>query len=265
MVPGSAIDFLSDYDIELYVSNLAFAANDDWLTFMGPIMVRWPYQPRATVREGWITRLVLFQDGVRVDFQITADLHVSADAYRNGGRVLVDKDNLFAHLREPSYTEYLVKKPTAERYEELVHEFWWDAIYLPKYLWRKELPFAKYMLDHVLRHNFLYPMIEWYLGTITDWTANPGLWGKRFKHYLDQETWWQLEATFAGADLGEVGRHFCPARSVLLISQEGRPRRFHLPCQTRRRCESTVYGFPVNRFGCCGHFGCSFPCSGYHQ
>lgn len=209
VVPGSAIDFLSDYDIELYVSNLApFAANDDWLTFMGPIMVRWPYQPRATVREGWITRLVLFQDGVRVDFQITADLHVSADAYRNGGRVLVDKDNLFAHLREPSYTEYLVKKPTAERYEELVHEFWWDAIYVPKYLWRKELPFAKYMLDHVLRHNFLYPMIEWYLGTITDWTANPGLWGRRFKHYLDQETWWQLEATFAGADLGESWQAF---------------------------------------------------------
>ncbi len=46
-------------------------------------------------------------------------------------------------------------------------------------------------------------MIEWYIGTITDWTAYPGLWGKRFKHYLDQETWWQLESTFAGADLEE--------------------------------------------------------------
>lgn len=46
-------------------------------------------------------------------------------------------------------------------------------------------------------------MIEWHIGTTTDWSANPGVWGRRFKHYLDQETWWQLEATFAGADLGE--------------------------------------------------------------
>ena len=64
VVPGSTIDFLSDYDIELYVSDLApFAANDDWLEFLGSIMVRWPYKPRSTKYEDWITRLVLFHSG----------------------------------------------------------------------------------------------------------------------------------------------------------------------------------------------------------
>ena len=43
VIPGSTIDFLSDYDIELYVDDLApFAASDEWLEFLGPIMVRWP-------------------------------------------------------------------------------------------------------------------------------------------------------------------------------------------------------------------------------
>ena len=204
VIPGSTIDFLSDYDIELYVADLApFMAGDEWLEFLGPIMVRWPYKPRSTMDPDWITRLVLFQDGVRVDFQITANPEVPADAYANGGRILVDKDQLFEYLEEPTYTKYLVKKPTHQQYEELVHEFWWDAIYVPKYLWRGELPFAKYMLDHTLRHCFLHPVIEWYIGSLTDWIANPGIWGRRFKYYLDAELWWQLEGTYAGADLEE--------------------------------------------------------------
>lgn len=204
VIPGSTIDFLSDYDIELYVSDLTpFADNDDWLAFLGTIMVRWPYLPRSTMNPDWITRLVLFQDGVRVDFQITDNRAVPSNAYSNGRKILIDKDQLFTSLEEPTYTDYLVKRPMPQQYEELVHEFWWDAIYVPKYLYRGELPFAKYMLDHTLRHLFLHPMIEWYIGTITDWNANPGVWGRRFKYYLEKEHWWQLESTYAGAGLEE--------------------------------------------------------------
>jgi len=248
VVPGSTIDFLSDYDIELYVSDLApFAANDDWLEFLGPIMVRWPYKPRSTKYEDWITRLVLFQDGVRVDFQITADLQVPPDAYTDGRRVLLDKGNLFGHLAEPTYTKYLVKKPTEERYAELVHEFWWDAIYVPKYLWRNELLFAKYMLDHILRHFFLHPMIEWHIGTTTDWSANPGVWGRRFKHYLDQETWWQLEATFAGADLGENWGAFFAMLD--LFSRLAREVGSHLGFDYPVNLERDVRGYCLSIYG----------------
>lgn len=204
VIPGSTIDFLSDYDIELYVDDLApFAASDEWLEFLGPIMVRWPYKPRSTMNPGWITRLVMFEDGVRVDFRITANKGIPADAYANGRKVLVDKDGLFEQLHEPTYTEYLVKRPTDERYEEMVNEFWWDVIYVPKYLWRGEFSFAKYMLDHILRHLFLHPMIEWYIGTKTNWSVNPGVWGRKFKYYLEAELWWQFEATYAGADVEE--------------------------------------------------------------
>ena len=67
--------------------------------------------------------------GSTVDFQITANLEVSPDAYPNSAKVLMDKDHLFDHLKEPTYTEYVVKRPTAQQYEELVHEFWWDAFF----------------------------------------------------------------------------------------------------------------------------------------
>lgn len=204
VIPGSVVDILSDYDIELYVSDLeAFAKDDEWLQFLGSILVRWPYKPRSTMHPSWITRLVLFDDGVRVDFQITSNLNVPKDRYLNGFKILVDKEHLFVGLEEPTYREFIVKRPTVQEYEELVHEFWWDATYVLKCLWRNELPFAKYMLDNALRYSFLHPIIEWHIGIKTNWSANPGLWGKKLKYYLDQETWWQLENTYAGAGLEE--------------------------------------------------------------
>ena len=139
--PEREKDFLSDYDIELYVANLElFRKDDQWLNTFGPIMVRWPFRPRSTFSEEWITRLVLFKDGVRIDFQISDQKIIKLDAYEDGYKVLLDKDNLTAGLREPTFSKYFIRKPSREEYDTLVHEFWWNAIYVPKYLWRDELP-----------------------------------------------------------------------------------------------------------------------------
>jgi hypothetical protein len=35
-------------------------------------MIKWPLTPMSTFDKNWITRLVLFDSGVRIDFQITA-------------------------------------------------------------------------------------------------------------------------------------------------------------------------------------------------
>jgi aminoglycoside 6-adenylyltransferase len=207
--PEGETDFLSDYDIELYVSDIGpFQKDDEWLTAFGPIMVRWPIRPRSTFDEKWLTRLVLFKDGVRIDFQITDQTTIEADAYDNGYRVLLDKNRLTAGIHEPTFSKFIIKKPSREEYETLVHEFWWDAIYVPKCLWRDELPFAKFMLDNVLRYSFLQRIVEWYIGLHNDWSVNTGIYGKRFKRYLDAETWLEFESTFAGADLEENWRAF---------------------------------------------------------
>ncbi|OCL26272.1 hypothetical protein U472_09685 [Orenia metallireducens] len=204
--PDANIDFLSDYDIELYVSDLSkFKENDDWLETFGSIMVRWPFKPRSTgFKTGcWITRLVLFKDGVRIDFQITDQLEIESDAYDNGYEILIDKDGITKGLAEPTYSEYIINKPSKEEYEVLVNEFWWDAYYVPKYLWRDQLPFAKYMLDYTLRYSFLHKIIDWYIGMQNDWSVETGALGKKFKNYLDAETWAEWEETYVGADIEE--------------------------------------------------------------
>lgn len=199
-------DFLSDYDIELYVNDIEpFRKDDEWLETFGAVMVRWPLRPRSTFDEHWLTRLVLFDDGVRIDFQVTSQRTIAEDAYDNGCRVLIDKDGLTEGLQEPTFTEYLVKKPSPETYETLVHEFWWDATYVPKYLWRDELPFAAQMLGRSLRDEFLHTIIEWFIGVQHDWSVDTGVGGRWFKRYLDDRTWSEYTSTFA---IGEIEAHW---------------------------------------------------------
>ncbi len=204
VVPESVVDPLSDYDIELYVSDLKpFQMNDDWLQAFGSIMARWPLTPSSTLHKEWITRLVLFSDGVRIDFQITDQTSIANDTYDDGYRVLVDKDGLTKHLPPPSYSGLSVKKPSQLDYETCVNDFWWDSTYVAKYLWRDELYIAKNMLDNIIRFEYLQKMIEWYIGVEQNWSVNTGWCGRRFKRYLEPTLWNELESTYAGPNIAD--------------------------------------------------------------
>ena len=143
-----------------------------------------------------------------MDFQITNRLRITPDNYDNGYKILIDKDKMTTDLAKPTYSEFIINKPSEQEYAVLVNEFWWDAYYVPKYLWRGQLPFAKYMLDYVLRYSFLHKIINWYIGMQYDWLVETGTMGKKFKHYLDTETWKTLEQTYAGADIEENWKAF---------------------------------------------------------
>jgi len=175
--------------------------NDEWLSFFGDVVIKWPLKPMSTFDKNWITRLVLFDNGVRIDFQITSKKSIEASAYDSGFKVLVDKQGLTKSLDEPTFSKYIIKKPTRDEYEALVNGFFWDVIYIVKYLWRDEVYFAKYMFESVIRFEHLCKIIEWYIGSQNDWLISTGMYGRFFKHYLDPETWAELEATFADANI----------------------------------------------------------------
>ncbi|MFW6029705.1 MAG: aminoglycoside 6-adenylyltransferase [Halanaerobiales bacterium] len=203
------VDFLSDYDIELYVSDIKpFVESDGWITYFGEIMVRWPYKPRSTIYEDWITRLILFKDGTRFDFQITDQEKIQPDRYDNGYKILVDKDNQEKYFIKPSYSEFIIREPTEEKYDTLVHEFWWDAYYVPKYLWRDELPYAKYMLDYTLRYSFLHKIIDWHIGYENNWSVETGALGKNYKKLLSKELWNEFEQSYVGGGIRENWKAF---------------------------------------------------------
>jgi aminoglycoside 6-adenylyltransferase len=207
--PDEEIDSLSDYDVELYVGDLtSFQRDDRWLTVFGPIMARWPFRPRSTGDDGWITRLVLFKDGVRIDFQITDQKTIAPDAHDDGYKVLIDKDELTTGLVPPTYSENWVERPSEEEFDTLIHAFWWDATYVPKHLWRDQLPFAASMLGQAIRDEYLQTIIEWFIGLQHDWAVDTGMRGKHFKRYLDRELWREYTATFAGAGIEDNWQAF---------------------------------------------------------
>lgn len=196
--PSRHADALSDYDVEVFVRDRTpFATDESWISVFGEAMVRWPLHPATTGSNAWITQLVLYRDGVRIDFQITDAPPGQTPSLGGAYRVLVDKDDAFGDaVPEDPFT---LHPPDEETFAARVNAFWWDIVYVPKALCREELNPAKCMLDGAIRFDKLRPLIEWYIGTTVGWDVRTGLSGRWFKRYLPPELWRRYERTFAGA------------------------------------------------------------------
>ena len=96
--PRASVDIFSDYDIELIVNRLGDFINDEnWIFKFGNVI--------ADIKERnskSLTQLVLYSDGVRIDFQIYAviGLHQGRNLSSLpqhldiGYKVLLDKDDI---------------------------------------------------------------------------------------------------------------------------------------------------------------------------
>ncbi len=208
-------DILSDYDIELYVNDVDFFfKNDNWNENFGEVLIKWPLFPESTFDKNWITRLIQYKNGDRIDFQIASSKKIEPIDLDIGYKVLIDKINITKDLKEPTYLNKNIKKPAEEEFKILINDFWWDSLYVAKNLWRDELYYTKFMLDNVLRFNFLQKIIEWYIGLHNNWSVNTGKYGRFFKKYLDKQIWDELENTFSGSNINDNWEAFLNMTSL---------------------------------------------------
>ncbi len=158
-VPGAAVDALSDYDVILVARDIRpFAAERDWVADFGAVLVdHWnPIRPDPATGFAVAGNVVQYADGPKIDFTLwpvallaqLACAPALPDELDGGYRILLDKDGTAARLRPPTYRAHIPAKPAAEEYQALVREFFNDAPYVAKYLWRGELLPAKWGLDH---------------------------------------------------------------------------------------------------------------------
>ena len=208
---GASVDALSDYDVILYASDPApLLRNKSWTGDLGPVMVQMPPQGQEH-SWGHPTRLVLYEDGTKIDFGIleVGMLREAREAARlpeeldAGYRVLLDKDDLATALPVASGSAYVLNPPTQEEFAALVEEFWWETAYVAKNLSREELLPAKYSLECVLKLDLLRRILEWRVALDHDWMYRPGLMGRGLKAHLAPELWSELEQTYTGADVVE--------------------------------------------------------------
>ena len=208
--PDGSSDLLSDHDVIVAVQNPdEFAANDAWVSAYGPPMTRWGDESELYGLKTYF-RGVVYRDGARVDYtiwpedlleRVTTEERLPDDL-DVGYRVLLDKDGRTAQWQPPAYRAHIPAKPTAAEYRALVEEFWWDASYVAKALWRGELFFAKFIFEYDVKGVALRRVLEWRIELDHDWSLKPGAYGRGLERLLPADIWAELATTYVGTEIG---------------------------------------------------------------
>jgi aminoglycoside 6-adenylyltransferase len=213
-IPNAPLDVFSDYDVVLVVQDIhPFFEDRTWLHDFGEVLVVYwdPIHPAPDYGLEQVANVTQYAEGLKIDFTLwpvallrriaqASTLPADLDA---GYTILLDKDHLTDGMQPPTYTAYIPAPPADETYQKVVEDFFSDAPYVAKCLWRDELLPAKWCLDYDMKHNFLRQMLEWRMECDYDWAIPAGALGKGLKKRLPPETWSQLERTYVGAGMAE--------------------------------------------------------------
>jgi len=207
--PDAPRDEFSDLDIELVFNDLSEVLSSDyWLSTFGKVIAKVVENEEAFDGKHAM-RMVLYDDYVKVDFKLysineflkEASNTELAEDWDVGYKVLIDKDGLTRALKPPTYQSVLIKKPTEEKFAQLLNDFWWDMTYVAKCLARDEIFYARFMTENMMRTDYLVPMLEWYIAIAHDWQITTNKHGRLFKKYLPADLWQRVEVTFADSDI----------------------------------------------------------------
>ena len=202
--PDAPKDCFQDFDIVYVVTELTpYVHNLEWINRFGELMIlQLPDEmadPAPEKTFGYCY-LMQFMDGNRIDLTIYPLDKIDKMDWEGFNGVLLDKDGYVSSLIPPGEKVSIPKPPTAEVFVDCTNEFWWLAPYVAKGLWRNEIPYARTMLDEYMRTQ-LMRMLSWYVGVKTDFTGDPGKFGKYMKNFLPGD-WWQLVLkTYTDADI----------------------------------------------------------------
>lgn len=187
-------DELADFDVQVFVgTSEPYTRDDAWLSEVAPVWVR----VQDHYRYGEIvvpTELVIFAEAVKVDFafypaSVMADVIRDSPAYR----VLVDKDGGAGNAECESSRQQSSRRPSEAEFTNVVHEFWFEAYHVAKYLARGELWLVK-ARDWATKERLL-TMLEWreQAGHLSDA-------GKHMRSWVSGEVWENLHGVFAHFD-----------------------------------------------------------------
>jgi aminoglycoside 6-adenylyltransferase len=208
--PSAPVDVLSDFDVVLVVEDVRpYFEDRSWLYDFGEVLVAYrdPIYPDPDYGIEQTGNVVQYADGLKIDFSLwpvallrrIVRATVLPDELDVGYTVLLDKDCLTAGMRPPSYEAYVPERPDEETYLRVVNNFFSDAPYVAKYLWRDELLPAKWCLEVEMRHHYLRPMLEWRMERDYGWSEPTGNLGKGLEKRLPTGIREELEGTYAGA------------------------------------------------------------------
>jgi len=201
---GKKDDF-SDYDIAVYSTEFDFIRNDEWIKEIGDYLVC-IHDEFEMMGYKIPTRLTIFNDITKVDFsfhpmrelQRLSESNDLLDDYNIGYRILIDKDDIAAKIKEPTFTGFILKKPTPTAFDLNMREFWFEIYHVIVSVAREDLWTVKSRASAA--NKWLLQMIEWHQGIRTRWKFSPKREGKQMKDWVDRKTWKELHNCFGEFD-----------------------------------------------------------------
>lgn len=189
-------DVYQDFDIMYVVKEVApFREDTAWLDGFGEVILKqeqdddFGYGERFGIRGDYdksYSWLLLFADGNRID--IGVETLETMEQGKNRNRLFVPLLDKIGCLLQfpPTEEEFWVQKPTEKGFMGCCNTFYWNLCDVVKGLARQEMPFAM-----TTYHGLVWPMLEqmlqWQVGTQTDFRVSCGKLGKYLKNYLPKE------------------------------------------------------------------------------
>jgi aminoglycoside 6-adenylyltransferase len=210
--PDASLDVFSDYDVILVVTDIRpYFEDKSYLSDYGPVLV--VFKNPVGQEDGFdcFGDITHYEDGTKIDYgffpvewlQWVAEQPGLPPDLDVGYAVLLDKDHLANGLKPPTHTAYIPTPPTGPVYQDLIQEFWNDAAYTAKNLWRDNLIAAKHNLDVIMKFHVLRQFLEWQMEIEHNWSVRPGAYGKGLKKWINPGLWAELESTYVGAGIEE--------------------------------------------------------------
>ncbi len=206
--PNIKKDKYQDYDIVYVVTGTeSFLIDKSWISVFGEIaMVQepdsndfgWGQNTDYSRSYCW---LMLFKDGNRIDLHIQIK-DVMHEEYTTDSLTvpLLDKDNILPQIPPANDKGYWIREPNKPEYAACCNEFWWCLNNVAKGIVRDQFPYAMRMYNEIV-HKELDRMIEWYIGTKTEFSVSVGMWGKYFKKYLPTELYQLYTKTYSNCEM----------------------------------------------------------------
>ncbi len=192
---GAVVDALTDHDVALFLDDPdALEASGAWYDAFGDVLVTIP-ETREELGREFSTRLVVYDDGSRIDFSLfpTDILRVIAilpelppwlDA---GYQVLYDPERITGTMVPPFGRGYTGRAPSPDDVLADIEELFWEALVVAKELVRGHSFAAAYSAESVIRHGLLRRMLEWKAGAASGWARAAGPVGRGLEGMLSPE------------------------------------------------------------------------------
>lgn len=205
--PEAIPDCFQDYDITYLVRDVdPYRRNAQIPAYFGDIMIlQLPDEMKEPGAEtASYAYLMQFMDGTRIDLTFLPVSESRSILEDSLSLVLLDKDRRF-DLPPPTLRSYLPRRPTARQFANCCNEYWWLNPYVAKGLYRKQLTYAKSVLDELMRRQ-LMKMLTWHVGVTTDFRVPVGYLGKNLQTRIAPDLWQMLESTYSDARPDNVWR-----------------------------------------------------------